>query len=251
MNVETLFDVDFGVGESGQRYPATPTADAALGVMDRYGIGRALVYDRGAMEAGHVADWTRLLGFCAAGPGRLFPTVSVLPPATGEQPPPEELVGMLIDVGIRAVRAWPEQHAFDFDAFSFAPLLEALAPRRIPVLVHMSEQHAWTRREGWRGVREAALAFPCLPIVLIGSGMRDGRRLFPLLDGCPNVLADLTCVTFQFVEFVVRRWGAGRLVYASHYPRLDPGLTAPMVLYAGIGIEERAAIGEGNLSACI
>ena len=247
----TFYDCDFGIGESGRGYPRLPAAADALAYMDRYAIEFALAYDRAAMEAGIFNRFDGVLAYCADAGDRLQPTIPVAPPATGETPPPDELVPMMVERGIRGVRVWPDYHAFDFDPITFGPLLEQLEPRQIPVFVHLSEAHAWTRRSGWREVRETAQAFPKLPIVVLWSGMLDGRRLFPLLDSCPNVLADLTCQTYQYIEYVVDQWGTGQLVFASHFPLHDPGMYAPWVLYSGIDPEARADIAWRNAARLV
>jgi len=246
-----FFDCDLGVGGSGLGLPVVETPGAVLTLMDRYNVEKALVYDRAAVESGVFDRFDAILAFCEGGSGRLEPTIPVVPPCTGESPPPDELVDMILSHGIKAARVWPSGHAFDFDPFSFGPLLERLEEHRIPVIVHISEDHAWGRRSGWREVREVAEAFPLLPLVLLWSGMRDGRRLLPLLDGCPNVIADLTCVSFQFLEYVVERWGSGRLVFASHHPLHDPGLYTPCVLYAGVSPEAREDVAWRTLSRLV
>ena len=78
-----FFDCDFGVRFSGVglRPPATP--QAACAVMDRYAIRQAMVYDRGATESGVFDRFDSILAFCKGKP-RLYPTIPVAPPATGD-----------------------------------------------------------------------------------------------------------------------------------------------------------------------
>jgi predicted TIM-barrel fold metal-dependent hydrolase len=244
-------DCDLGVRESGLGLPSLATPRDALALMDRYGISRALVYDRSAMETGAFGQFDGILAYCQSGGGRLVPAIPVAPPACGESPPPDELVDIVLTRGIKALRVWPEYYAYSFDPFTFGPLLERLETHRIPVLVCMSESHSWGHRSGWREVRETAQAFPALPIVVLWSGMRDGRRLLPLLEGCPNVLADLNCVTFQFIEYVTERFGSGRLVFASHFPLSDPGLYLPYVNYSAVDGSARQQIAGGTLTALV
>ena len=111
--------------------------------------------------------------------------------------------------------------------------------------------HPWLHAPNWRNVREVAGAFPQLPIVVVYTGMLQGRRLLPLLERCPNVLADLTCAAFQFIEYVVERLGAGRLVLASHFPAEDPALYTTWVNYADLADADRQAIASGNLAALV
>jgi len=243
-----FFDCDVGVGASGLGYRPAATPEELLAQMDRYGIERAIVYDRGAHEAGGFDRFDFVLNFCRASP-RLTPAVPILPPACGEQPPPKELVSMILAAGVKAVRACPTAHEFTFEPFSMGPLLERLQEHRIPVL-HSSQNvqdHPWEHCPDWRGLAETAAAFPDLPIVVLYTGMLQGRRLLPLMERCPNVLADLTCASFQFIEHVVARHGAGRLVFASHLPTEDPGLYTVPVLYSGIDPADRQRIAGDNI----
>lgn len=244
----SFFDCDVGVGHTAFSYPSTKTPSQLLGMMDLYGIQDALVYDRGAHESGLFDRFDFLLGFCGESP-RLHPSVPIVPPATGEQPPPDELVGLLVESGVKAVRACPNAHSFNFDVFSMGALLAALEARRIPV-IHSSmrvQDHPWKHAPAWENVREVALAFPQLPIVVVYTGMLQGRKLLPILQNCPNVLADLNCVSFQFIEYVVERFGSRRLVLASHYPTEDPGFYTAMVNYSGISAEARRDVAGGNV----
>lgn len=246
-----FFDGDLGVCGSGQGWGAPETPEAALAVMDRYQIGKALVYDRAAMESGACDRFDRILAFSGDAGERLLPTISAVPPACGEMPGPDELVEIILASGIKGVRVWPDTHWHIFDPFNFGALLEPLQAHRIPVFVHISEFHAWTRRGGYREFREVAQAFPDLPLVLLWTGMRDGRYVLPLLDGCPNVMTDLTCVTHQFIEFVDARWGSGRLVFASHYPILDPGIYTTWVSHSGVAAESREDLAWRNLARLV
>ena len=77
--------------------------------------------------------------------------------------------------------------------------------------------------------------------------MLQGRHLCPLLEECPNVLADLTCTAFQFVEDVTERFGSERLVLATHFPAEDPALYTTWIHYAGISDEARNNIAGNNI----
>jgi predicted TIM-barrel fold metal-dependent hydrolase len=244
----SFFDCDVGVGHTAFSYPSTTAPSRLLGMMDLYGIQDALVYDRGAHESGRFDRFDFVLGFCGGSP-RLHPSVPIVPPATGEQPPPDELVGLLVERGVKAVRACPNAHGFSFDVFSMGALLEVLQAHRIPV-IHSSmrvQDHPWKHAPAWENVREVALAFPQLPIIVAYTGMLQGRKLLPVLETCPNVLADLTCSAFQFVEYVVERFGSRRLVLASHFPAEDPGLYTALLSYSGVSAEARRDVAGGNV----
>lgn len=246
-----FFDADLAVCGSGRGLDPPATASDALRVMEHYGIGRALVYDRSVMEAGLFGDWHAILGFCQESAGRLLPTVPVAPPSCGEMPPAQELVREAVANGVVGMRVWPEYHAFDLNPRQWRPLLDPMQSHRMPLIVHMDEQHAWQYRRRWNEVAGLAEAFPRLPIIVLWAGMRDARRFLPLLDSCPNVLMDVTPATFQMIEFITAEWGAGRLLFASHYPLHDPGIYAAPILYADIAPSDRISIARGNLGRIV
>jgi len=247
-----FFDGEIGVGTSGLGYQVFARPDELLAYMDRYHIAKALVYDRGAVESGVFGCFASICDFCAESE-RLYPTISLVPPATGEQPPPDELLDIILTHGIKAVRVWPKYHQFDFDPFNFGTLLEGLAAHRVPVFYHShgAYDHPWEHRLRWDHIRETALAFPQLPIIVIWIGMLENRRTLPMLAGCANVLTDLTCMSFQYTEYVVEQFGSNRLILASHYPYHDPATYTTCINYSGISPEEKDAIAFGNLQQLI
>lgn len=243
-----FFDADLGVGGTGFSYPSLQTPIAVLAMMDHYGIQDALVYDRPAHESGFFSNFDFILKFCRRNP-RLHPAIPILPPACGEQPPPDELVDFILKHKIKAVRACPEAHNYLFDLFSMQKILAPLEKHRIPV-IYVSQRlqdHPWAHQTAWRNLHEVAQAFPRLPIVVVYAGMLEGRRILPALEGCPNLLADLTCVSFQYIEYVTKTFGAHRLVLASHFPTEDPGLYTSWVTYCGVSSRHRQWIAHANL----
>lgn len=250
-NRTVFFDADFAVGGSGRGLKPPPTAIDALRVMDHYGIQRALVYDRSSMEMGAFDKWADIIRFCSKAPERLLPTIPVVPPACGEMTAPEELVSEAVAAGVVGLRVWPEYHAFDLNPDQWETLVKAMQCHNMPLIVHLDEQHAWQYRRGWNDLAKFAMAFPSLTILALWAGMRDGRRFLPLLDTCPNVLLDGTPVTFQLIEFVTRKWGGNRLVFASHYPLQDPSIYLTPILYADISPKDRENIAGRNIAQIV
>ena len=184
---------------------------------------------------------------------RLHPTVPIVPPGTAEQPPPKELVDWLKASGIRAVRAFPAWHAFDFLPYCIGPLLEILEDRRVPVLVSYNAPgvHHWPLTPPWDHIERTARAFPRLPIVVVLTGMLQDRRWLPLLNECPNVRCDISCCTFGLIELVCRTLGPERLLFGSGFPCYEPGLVITWPRYADISEEAAKLIAGDNLRALI
>ena len=244
----SFFDCDIGVGQSGLGLPVTATSVETLSLMDRYDIADALVHDRGQHETGDFRSHDFILEFCRDQP-RLHPVIPIVPPATGEQLPPLQLVDLCLENGVRAVRVSPVAHRFAFDRYFLGPLFAELEKHRIPVLCNTMalQDHPWEHAPAWRDIRDAAVEFPGLPIIVIYTGMLQGRSLFPVLAQCPNVIVDLNCSSFQFVEAVVEKFGSGRVIFASHFPSEDPGLYTTCLNYSDIPEEARGAVAGDNV----
>jgi predicted TIM-barrel fold metal-dependent hydrolase len=248
----SLFDCNAGVGKTGLAYPAAERPAEFLAVMDHYGIDEALVYDLTDLETGRFDDPSTILAFCAHSE-RLHPTVMVVPPETGEQPPPDAWVEQLLAAGIKAVRAYPSWHRFDFLPYCMGSLLEVLQAHRVPVFVtyYVPKAHPWEHTPEWDHVHRTALAYPDLPIVVLYTGMLQQRRMLPLLARCPNVRLDTISSTFAFLEFVSQRFGPERLVIGTRYPKYEPGLHVSWPRYADLDERARALIAGDNVRAML
>ena len=123
----------------------------------------------------------------------------------------------------------------------------------LPIIYHSAGQsdHPWTHRPNWEGIRDIALEYPELSIIVVFTGMLEGRRIYPILAQCPNVSFDLTCAAFGFIEDVVARYGPERIVCASHLPTDDPGLVTTMISYSGISDSAKQHIAYGNIERLI
>ena len=251
----SLFDCFLGAGESGLAGKRGITDPAELlGVMDRFGIDEALVYDMQSVETGRFGDDAFIADLCAASP-RLHASVALAPPGTGELPPLEEWVAGLLARGVKAVRAWPEWHRFDFLPYSLAPLLAVLQSRRVPLFVSYfslaASCYPWGHVPAWDHIHRTATAYPDLPIIVTHTGMLENRRLLPLLHACPNVRCDITGTGGGFLEQVCGDLGPERLLFTGEFPHFDPAILVPWVRYADI--DERAArlIAGDNLRALL
>jgi uncharacterized protein len=247
----SLFDCCVGVGESGYFDRQGVTSPAALlDVMDRFGVAEALVYDQQEVEIGRFGDDAFILDFCAAS-SRLHPSVALAPPPTGELPAPDEWVSSLLARGIRAVRAWPEWHRFDFLPWCLGPLLAALEAHQLPLFVSYASiepgNFPWGHSPVLDHIQRTAAAYPDLPMVLTHTGMLENRRLLPLLHACPNVRCDVSSTAGGFLELVAATLGPQRLLFTGEFPVFDPGLLVPWVRYADIPEAAAQLIAGDNL----
>jgi predicted TIM-barrel fold metal-dependent hydrolase len=245
------FDANVLLGPLPRRPPGAPEDAAALeAVLDAYGIDRALASHTYAKWHHPWRGNARLTEALREHP-RLAPCWVVLPAATGEVPPETEQVAALLAAGARAARLCPTAHALSLEPWEVAPLLAALAERRVPLLLDMDNAH-WSEPRPWRFVEWACREHPTLPFVLLREAQATLRTLYPLLDRCPNLLVETSY--FQVhdgLATLARRWGAGRLVFGTGLPLWDPGLPVTGLTYAGLSPADRAAVGGGTLLALL
>jgi predicted TIM-barrel fold metal-dependent hydrolase len=171
----------------------------------------------------------------------------VLPPTTGEMPPPERLVEAMGAAGVRAVRLCPSggRHQFPLGSADAAGLLAALDARRIPTLIDLGET-------SWGEVERIAKANPHLPLIVLNAGYRAARTAYPVLAAADNVRVEIS--HYQGCGLLregVERFGPGRFVFGTGLPQFEPGCAVASVLYAEIGDEATRLVAGGNLEALL
>lgn len=242
-----LFDCNAGVGKTGLGYFAEERADNFLSLMDYYGIKEALVYDLNALENGlFVDDW--IVKFCKRSE-RLHPSIILSPPACGEQPDSGTIIDIMRENKIKAVRMYPEWHNFDFLPYCLGPLFELLQKYKIPVFYNSYNygDHPWLHKPRWDHIARTAASYPDMPIIVLYTGMIQNRRILPLLKKFANIKVDISCHTFNFIEYVTENMGADRLLFGTCYPVEDPGLYVMPVNYSRIDSRKRKLIAGNNL----
>jgi predicted TIM-barrel fold metal-dependent hydrolase len=234
-----LFDCNCWYGRPPRppfRFAASPAE--LLEQMDFCGIGAALayhvnqrfgapqVYDRVALEDLH-------------GQSRLFPVRTLLPPQTGELPPPDVFLAELRRDGVRALRAFPCEHRYRLDGLTFGPHLEMLAAERIPLLV----------KADCLAIGDLLRDCPGLTVIAMSQGPHSLERyLRPLLDRYANLHLDTSGLLVEgLIEEFVERYGAERLVFGSGFPDNAAGGAQNCLRFANIPEDARAAIASGSL----
>src|SRR5439155_10783014 len=175
-----------------------------------------------------------------AGCTSLAPTWTILPSATGEQAPPQQLLATMGECGIRALRLFPSDHRYFLDALSWQDQVPLYAERRIPLFV----------KAGLDRVADFLRAFPSATVITdtLGSAPLD-RYAWPLLDAYPNLYFETAgYLTAGAIEACCQRFGAGRLVFSSGFPDYASGAALLTLAGADIPQTDRDAIAHGNLS---
>jgi predicted TIM-barrel fold metal-dependent hydrolase len=240
-----LFDVNVFAGRRvrGGYRPAVTAADL-LGVMDSYGIRRAVAWHIAQHEQS-ANDGNALIADIVRGQPRLTGCWTILPPQTRELPPPPELFAAMAKAGVRALRLFPDEHRFMPNRLTLGPLFDGVVERRIPVLVSLTHPGM-----SWGQTYQLLADFPELTCILCDTGVWGQDRYFrPLLERYPRVHVETSLVALGdgVVEALVRDYGASRLVFGSGFPDREPEAAILPLLHADIAEADKAAIGAGNL----
>ena len=234
------FDCNARIGPWSTPRPEQITRkDQLLVLYDEVGIGRGLVHHALAW------DWSPRLGNARLleeieGQERLHPCLVVLPLGTPEMEPIGDLAVRLRRLR-GAVRIFPKKHAWRLSEWGSGVLFDVLDAHRVPVLVDFGEVD-------WDDLHWLAGAHPNLPVVLIGTYYRVDRHLYPLLEQCPNLRVEAnTYGPFRGIEAVCERFGAGRLLFGTGLPNLEPGAPIAQITYAEVSDDDKALMASGNL----
>jgi len=221
-----------------------------------FGIDEALVCHARAVERnldiGNRAIVEELAGHEALHPAWVLPMHTAI-----DYPEPERVVDEMVASGVHAVRIWPPPyHGYLADSWALGPLWDALAARRVPVLVGASDLGRYPDQPGQgfsaRNLYDICRAFPSLPIVVVRLNFSALRVAVPLMRECPNLFAELSFfTTHRGVEFLCGEVGAERLLYGSGLPFGSPGPGIAGIQYALISEEQRALIAGENLRALL
>ncbi len=215
------------------------TARELLDEMDFCGIDQALVYHTAQRFDLPAVGNERLVDEIKGHP-RLLPSWAVLPTATAEQPPAEELLAAMRAHGVRALRLFPQDHRYFLDEVSWGDQLALYQERHIPLFI----------RAGLGKIASFLRSFPDLIVVTDAQGANPlDRYAWPLLERYPNLYYETSgYLTAGIIEEFCRRYGAGRLLFSSGFPDYAAGAALLTLLRAEIEDHECQAIAHDNLA---
>lgn len=216
-------------------------ADLAAALAETH-INEALVYSPTAYEY-DPSTGNELLQADIAGHPNLHPCWVLLPPSIAEMPPLPQLLNLMQQQNVRAVRLCPSptRNNFSLAAWCSGPLLQALAEASIPLFLSLNEVT-------WSEVAALLGDYKKLPLILTGVTYRLDRYLYPLWDQYQNLYVEISGYQgYQAIEAVVRRFGPERLLFGTNMPVFSPGGAIAAVTYADISDEAKSLIAGGNL----
>lgn len=212
----------------------------------RYGIAGGIVSHFGAIPYG--AEWANHEVLAAVAGSGLWAGITLLPEMFQSPTAGAAYLDDCIGRGARLARIFPVTHNFTLRAWCSGPLLQALADRRLPLVL-------WHTETSWDEIRGLCENYPTLSIIIEGTPKKIiyyNRSYYPLLERCPNLRLELhNLVAYLGVEDIVARFGAGRLVFGSYMPVYDPNAALMMVTHARISPTDKACIAQANLSRLI
>ncbi|MEV0348403.1 amidohydrolase family protein [Nonomuraea sp. NPDC050680] len=235
-----LIDADAMLGRYPRRDVGTGSITEAMARMDRFGIAEAMV--------SHTLSWlhdpatgNRELLELVAGEPRLHPCWVMLPDTCGETGTAAEFVTAALDGGVRAVRAYPADHGYDLAGRDAAAMLGAIAEAGLPLFVDAPQL-------GWAALESIAARHPGLPVVVGGLGYRLLRQAAGVLARTDNVYIGLANLSSHCgLEWLVERYGAGRVVFGTGAPLRDPAEAVTRLMWAELDNDAVATIGSGTL----
>ena len=214
--------------------------DGLIAALDAAGIDRAIVCPARARGHGYDVENERVAAFVRAHPDRLVGFARVDPLAPGA----EAEVDRARTLGLRGLFLHPWEDTFRITDPAVDRVVDGL-----PVIV--AAGYPWVS-EGLQ-VGELARRHPETTFVatngaqinISGLGQQDAELA---LESSPNLVIQTSGVYREdFLEGVVSRFGAERLLYASAFPRFDPRLELLRVRWApNLRDRDQAAILGGN-----
>jgi hypothetical protein len=244
LKLPPLFDANGQIGAGARSRPDFAACADLLAQMDRLGIARSLVWRSQARDqhppTGNARLLEELTSLSEPQRRRLVPSLVICPAMMYEQGSVEGLIAQMKQ-GIRALRVFPV--TLRHRLHHLAPLLEKLAEFNPVILLDIREV------SNDQDLLELAGGFPQTPIICM-HGMWPhlfNLSLLHVMSQRENVLIDLSWQhTGGTTEMIVRRLGAGRIVFATGW-KAHNGASIGHLQNAGIDDSARAAIAHGNL----
>ncbi len=179
---------------------------------------------------------------------RLVGLARVDPLVDGAEAEAERALGTL---GLRGIFLHPWEETYRITDPRVVPVVEAARRHRVPVVV--ASGYPWLAEALQVGALAARfpdvtfIATNGLQLNISGLGQVDAE--LALADNENLLLLTSGVYREDFLEGVVRRFGASRLLYASAQPHFDPRLEIRRVQWARFGVDEAVAILGGNAAA--
>lgn len=235
----TLLDAMLFLGrDKGSSACQVGTVESMRGAFDRYGIDAGLVVASAchtlAMDLGNAQVFE-----AAGAEPRILPCPGVRPRFWSAAPDEAANVESLVAQGARAVCLFPDTWNLSLDELVMGPLFRTLEERHLPVLLFETQPAQ---------ARPVAERHPRLPILLPDINTRT-RTWLPALRGVRNLYAVMSPALGSCgnLRVLCGEIGTERVLFASSFPRVEPGANVAWLMQSELDDEQAAAVGGGNL----
>jgi hypothetical protein len=240
MSGEAILTIDFH-GHVGRwdEYAMRDDPGRMVAAMDAVGIDKSALFNIFHADARVGNDATA--AFVATNPDRFIGFAYVAPigdPAAVRA----ELARCVDDLGFPAIKLYPPYMPWPLNDERWFPIYEFAAERGLAVLFHTgTEPQALPRYLG-----DIAPLFPTANFVAGHSGNIDPARqeAIAAARAHPNVYLE-TCSSFRapgVIEELVERAGAGRVLFGSDTPLMDPRCQIGKIITAAISDEAKRLV---------
>jgi len=233
--IDTLMYLGRNINTQDYQFSTLESLNAAL---DKYRLSGALICSFASLTL-DVASGNELLFKALEGQNKLYPCPAVLPDCCGETGETGKYLDGLIEKGARFCCLHHAICKTSLDRRVIGSLFAALEKRRLPVALFSSPM-----------TEAATLAehYPRLPILLHIPQTRD-RVFWPLFHQTSNLHISLTANFSPYLglEELVKKNGAGRILFASGYPLSEPGAAVANLFYSNLKESDRLKIASENI----
>jgi predicted TIM-barrel fold metal-dependent hydrolase len=237
-------DAHAHVGPWYNFFTPEPTADSMVRVMDRCGVGLAVVSATRAISGEAEAGNAEVAEMIRRHPGR-FAGYAVFNPHV-----PHSLANVeaaLAEPGFVGIKIHPDVQAYAVDGPLYAPVFELAARRGVPILTHTFVDSAFSDPLMFDAI---AARWPSVVIMLGHAGVtgEGHRRALAVAAKRPNLYLEL-CGSFTtglWVRRMVAALGAERVLYGSDFPFIELRYGLGRVVFAGLAEEDLALVLGGN-----
>ena len=215
--------------------------------LDYCGIERAMV-SHALARFSHPLVGNDLLLKAIDGFPKLTGSFVLLPGATGEFGSLDGYLDSMLKANVRAVRLFPKSHNYSLGDWTCSDLLSRLEERLLPLFI-------WPRETDWDTLYEVSSKYARLPVVLEQceeEAYWNLRYLVPLLERCANVRVETAKGHLYLgIDEIVRRFGAGRVIFGSNTPIDDPFASLMLVTGGDFPEDDKRRIAHGNLDTLL
>ena len=235
-----LFDARLTLGDPFMKKGAE--AATAADALEKTGIAKAVIIMEEQFYYDH-KNGLELINSILEKHGRFRGLIPMVPGCTGEIGHPDKFVAERFSETTAGLLLCPDAFRIPKRPVFLADWFETAVRRRIPV---------WYRAEndsGFEYIADILASYPQLIVVLsFADRWPNNRKVYPLLNiyaGVHVCLSDL--IWMGAVEDVVAKFGSGRLLFCTDYPKKYMEAAVTMLSQADICLEDKHNIAGRNL----